>query len=136
MSRMDGKKTHTHTLRADGPQRRARLPIPHTCNVTILPVVTADLPMPPRFSPAVFDRDASLALLHFVNAFRYGSQYCITVGFSPTFLYVAPKVTTVIIGESGCNSIIITTMCRARALMVYYIVCFVFTVFLVSLHGD
>ena len=51
-------------LTADGPQR-ARLPIPCTyCNVATLPVVSEDLAVSPRFSPTIFYRDASSALLH------------------------------------------------------------------------
>ena len=35
--------------------------------ITILPVVTKDLPISPRFTPYDFYRDASSALLQFVN---------------------------------------------------------------------
>ena len=35
--------------------------------ITILPVVTKDLPISPRFTPYDFYRDASSALLHLVN---------------------------------------------------------------------
>ena len=35
--------------------------------ITILPVVTKDLPISPRFTPYIFDRDASSALLQLVN---------------------------------------------------------------------
>ena len=35
--------------------------------ITILPVVTKDLPISPRFTPYNFYRDASSALLHLVN---------------------------------------------------------------------
>ena len=53
--------------------------------ITILPVVTKDLPISPRFTPDDFDRDASSALLQLVNqwlnftyscshAFRYGRK--------------------------------------------------------------
>ena len=53
--------------------------------ITILPVVTKDLPISPRFTPYDFYRDASSAILHLVNqwlhftysrshAFRYGEK--------------------------------------------------------------
>ena len=35
--------------------------------ITFLPVVTYDLPMSPRCTPYVFDRDASSAVLQLVN---------------------------------------------------------------------
>ena len=54
--------------------------------ITILPVVTKDLPISPRFTPYDFYRDASSVILQLVNqrliftysrfhTFRYGRKY-------------------------------------------------------------
>ena len=46
--------------------------------ITILPVITKDLPISPRFIPSIFYRDASAALLQLVNQwfnFTYSRSY-------------------------------------------------------------
>ena len=41
--------------------------VPTCCNVVILPMVTKDLPISPRFSPTIFYRNACSAFLPLVN---------------------------------------------------------------------
>ena len=70
--------------------------------ITILPVVTKDLPISPRFTPYNFYRDASSALLQLVN--QWLNFICSRVSYDIflSIMEAAKPVFSVCTHDGGC----------------------------------